>query len=285
MKRSGALWGALLIFIGLIWILGSTNTVNIDIFGAISTLWPIFIIAAGITCFLKRESHLQRVILWVLVFAIIGGYGFFLGLNEGSPAGVHKTFEMKSNYRSASLVVNTGAANFNIGASGKDLADVQTNIKGIRFDIDEGASPKIEYSQKIQFGVVGRRQSFRADLYNAVPWNIELNTGSISGSLNLRELQVESLTINAGACDLDIVAGDKTEDSRIVINGGVVKLKVDVPDNVGLKVSSGSAVTNVNGNISMLKDGGVYRSENFESSSKKLYLEISSGAANISVNR
>lgn len=286
MKRSGALWGAFLIFVGLVWILGSTKIVSVDIIGSVMTLWPVFIIAGGLTLFLKREAHLPRVIIWVAVFALIFGYGVYLGNSQTGGLAADQTFEMKSDIKSAALEVNLGGARFDISSGGsQDLAKVSTNVRELRYDLTEGSSPRIKYSQMLKFKGFTGRQAFRAALSNSVPWNIELNTGAASGLLDFSDFALESCTINTGACDMDIVAGNKLDEARIIINGGAVNLKVSIPEDVGLKITSSSALTNVNGSASMLKSGRVYLSQNFDSAPNKVYLEVSSGVSNISVNR
>ncbi len=284
MKKSNALWGALLIFIGLVWILDSTRVVSIDIWGSLTYLWPVFIIAAGITFFLKRESHLPRVILWILVFALIGGYGVYLGYNEESSTDLNKTFVMQSGTRSGSLQVNIGSADFDIDSTDKDLADIKTNIKGIRFVFDEGTNPRIKYSEKGQFNAIRGRQIFDAGLNNTIPWDVEINSGVTNGKFDLSDLMLKMCTINTGSCDLDIIAGSKLTDARIVINGGAVNLNLMLPDDVGLKISSSSVVAKVDGSVNMIKDGRVLYSDNFESAPYKLYLDVTTASMNITVN-
>ncbi|MCX7771489.1 MAG: hypothetical protein N2376_00050 [Clostridia bacterium] len=285
-RRSSALWGALLIFIGLAWIAGSTNLVQIDIIGAALTLWPIFIIAAGITFFLKHDSHIQRAILWILVFAIIGGYGIYLGYTSVGGTQQHKTFEMKSGIQSATLQVNVGGSRFDIGSDSQNLAAVDANVKGLRYEYFDGSNPKITYSQNVRFGFgFGGRQTFNARLNNPIPWNVELNTGATNGVLDFSDVALKNCTINTGATELDMRFGTKQQDSRVTINGGVVNLKLNVPSDAGLKISSSSAVTKVNGSIEMLKDGNVYTSGNYDQAPAKVWVDISSGASNITVNR
>lgn len=285
MRRSNALWGTLLIFVGLIWILNSTRVVNIDIWGSIMTLWPVFIIAAGITFFVKRDSHIQQVILWLLVFAIIGGYGIYLGYDISNETNKNNKFIMEPEIKSASIKISIASANVDISATNQSLADIRTNIKGLKSDYDEGSNPKITYSQKMQFNGLGKNQKFNASLNNTILWDIELNTGAVDGSLNFKDFSLVNCSINTGACDLDIVAGNKQESSRIVINGAAVNLNLNIPEDVGIKIHSSSAATKISGNVDLLKENGVYQSENYANAKSKLYFDIASAASNIRINR
>ena len=89
MRKTHVIWGLLLIITGIVWILASTGTIqlSIDIIGAISTLWPIFIVAAGVTILLKKEAHTMRAVVWIIAAAIVIGYGIFLGSDHHGIAG------------------------------------------------------------------------------------------------------------------------------------------------------------------------------------------------------
>lgn len=286
MKKSGAFWGIILIFAGLIWILDSTNLISMDIWGAVSTLWPIFIIAAGFTFFFKRESHLPRIILWFFVFAIIGGYGVYLGYQDDSSTSKSKTFDINSEIKKASMTVNIGGANFDISSTSDKLADIITDVKDIQSDFNEGSTSKIVYFQKnpIKFEF-GNRKKFTAHLNETIPWDIELNTGAVNGKLDFKGFPLESCRINTGACDLKIIAGNKQEDSSIEINGGVVNLSLSVPKDVGVKIHSSSGITKVNGSKSIAKNGETYTSDNYDTALYKLNLNVASGVCNVSINR
>ncbi len=284
MKQSRALWGIILIFIGLFWILKSFDWVSMDLFGSLRTLWPVFIIAGGLTFFFKRESYLPRVILWLLVFVLIGGYAIYLGSQDVMGTESSKTFTMRSDIQSASLLVEVSGANLDVG-SGSELAVVDTNIESIQYEYDEGSNPRILYRQNNSLLGWNSKQGFKARLNRDIPWTIEVNTGTTKGTLDLSDIELNQCTINTGSCDLDILAGNKSREARITINGGAVNLKITLPEDVGLRVSSSSAVTRINGQVDLLEQDSVYHSDNFDSAPNKLYLDMACGAGSITVNR
>ncbi len=283
MSKSKALRGALLIFIGLVLILNSTHLVSIDLWGSIMDLWPVFIIAAGITFFLNRESHIPRVVLWILVFALILGYGIYLSMNS-SESELDKTFEMKAGIQSGSFEINLGAAKFDLDARTQDLAGIKTSLKGLTFVYNEGVHPKITYNQKGQFNALKGKQDFKASLNPTIPWKLEINSGASEGTLNFSDLILESCTVNTGACDLDIVAGSKQEEAQININAGAADIKVKLPMDVGLRITSDTVITQVKGTVNMAKEGNILFSDNYANSPYKLNLNIASAALEITVN-
>lgn len=283
MRSSRALWGIFLIFIGLFLIVQTFDWFSMDLLGALQTLWPVFIIAGGLTLFLKRESHLPRVILWFLVFALISGYAIYLGNQVVAGTETQKTFEMKNHIQTGSFQLNVNSVKLDIKA-GTDLAVVSTNIEGIQYDFDERSRAKITYDQKRFLGT-NKNQSFDARLNRDIPWTLEVNTGLLKGTIDFSDVVLNQCSINTGSCDLDIVAGSKQKDARFIINGGNVDLNITLPDDVGLEVSSTSAVTRINRESYVLNDGTVYHSDNFDSAPNKLYVELACGVGTITVNR
>lgn len=284
MKNSRALWGVLLIFIGVFLILGTFDWFSVDLFGALRVLWPVFIIAGGLTLFFKQESHLPRVILWLLVFALIGGYAIYLGARDVTGFETSKTFAMERNMKSGSFHLNAAVVDLDLSA-GSELAIVNTQIGGIKYEYLGGNSPVIIYSQDDSFLKWQGNQDFEAQLNRDIPWTIEINTGTTKGTLDFSDIQLEQCTVNTGSCELDIIAGSKSKDASIIINGGAVNVDLTLPEDVGVEISSAGALTKINEDVYMLTDDEVYRSDNFDSAPNKLYLEMACGAGNVTVNR
>ena len=285
MRKSHALWGVLLIFVGIIWILGSTNTVSIDLMGSLFTLWPILIIAAGITLFLKKEVHWVRVILWILVFALIGGYGFYLGLNDTGTTGSSNTFEMADSMSSAKLQVSTMAADLKIGSTDNELAKTNSDIKNLRYNFSGGRNSNIRYFQKMMLPGSQWGKNFTADLNSTIPWNLELNTGATEGVLDFSNIILNDCNINSAACDLRVVAGDRQDEAKIEINGASVEIEITIPTESGIRIQTNSVSSDVKGNgISLNRDGADYKSSNFNSAKKVIILTINGVSSNVTVN-
>lgn len=285
MRKSHALWGVLLIFIGIVWLLGSTTTVSFDLWGSLSALWPILIIAAGITLFLKKEAHWIRVILWVLVFAVIGGYGFYLGYNDTGMTGSSNKFEMVDGMSSAKLQVSAMATTLKIGSTDTDLALINSDIRNLRYNFSGGKNSDIRYYQKMQMFGSQWGRNFTADLNSAIPWNLELSTGSADGVIDFSNTIMNSCNINAASCDISIIAGSRQDEAKITINSASSNINITIPADSGIRIQASALSNNVRGDgISLDQNGNNYESSNFNSAKEVVILEINSASSNVNVN-
>lgn len=285
MKKSHIFWGLLLIIIGILWILPSTDWVSMDIIGAVRTLWPILLVAAGITLLLKKEAHVMRAVVWVLAIALIAGYAVYLGHGDYSVVEGSDVFELENGMEHAALTVDAGAANLRIGASDSALARVDSDINGLKHSFSAGRDSIIKYSQK--WTPIGGKsgKNFSAELSKAVSWELEFNTGSTDGIIDFSDFPLERCEINTGACDLRIVAGDLQDESTIECNSGAASISITIPEGTGIRIESNAAVNDVNGNgVTLNKTGREYESSNFDSAEKVIFLYVNCGVSDITVN-
>ncbi len=287
MRRSHIVWGSLLIIIGILWILASSGMVPFDIMGAIRTLWPVFIVAAGITLLLKKEDHVMKAVVWVLAIALVGGYGIYLG-NAGHSLmeeGNDHVFELKDGMEHAKMEVNTGTTSIRIGSADSALARVSSNIKGLRHNYKGGRDSTIRFYQRWEPLDLGSGRNFYANLSKDVRWDLELNTGAIDGIIDFSGFPLENCEINTGTCDLRIVAGNLQDETTVKCNGGAVSMSISIPEGTGIRIVSNAAVNDIGGNgITIEKKGKYYESSNFDSADRFVYLHVNSGASNITVN-
>jgi hypothetical protein len=284
MKKSNPLWGILLIIIGLFWVLGSSDLVRFDIWGSLGALYPLIIIALGATLFIPKEAHGIRTAVWTAVILIIGGCGIYMGYQNVALEDGSYTFDMTNEVRNASLEVNLGSADFRLVSTSSSLAKVESNIEGLQTIATEGNNSVIRISQnnKIFGAQAGKR--FSVALNDSVPWEIELNTGTAEGILDYSDVILEKCEINTGTCDLRIIAGDRQEESRVVVNGGVVDISLSVPSGMGIMVQNSTAVSGVHASgIKMNKDSRNYYSEGYDDAKTRVILEINSGGCNIDI--
>jgi len=80
MKKNTIL-GLILIFGGLIWLLGNLDIVSFDFirifFNSLGTLWPLLLIGIGLTLLLKKHDTALKVIIWLIILVSIFIYGLY----------------------------------------------------------------------------------------------------------------------------------------------------------------------------------------------------------------
>ena len=261
--------------------------VPFDIMGAIRTLWPVFIVAAGITLLLKKEAHVMKAVVWFLAIALVGGYGIYMGSAGQSlmEDGNDLVFEFKDGMDHARMEVNTGATSIRIGSTDSALAQVSSNIKGLKHNYKGGRDSTIRFYQRWEPLDLGSGRNFYANLSKDVRWDLELNTGAIDGIIDFSGFPLENCEINTGACDLRIVAGNLQDETTVKCNGGAVSMSISIPEGTGIRIESNAAVNDISGNgITIENNRRYYESSNFDSADRVVYLNVNSGTSNITVN-
>ncbi|HOK43176.1 MAG TPA: hypothetical protein PLD49_05880 [Thermoclostridium caenicola] len=284
MRKWRSLWGLLLIAIGILWLFAAADIVSAVV--AVSTLWPVFIVAAGITLLLKKEFRVMRVVVWILAFGIVIGYGIYLGNGsyDTMESGEIHVIELKDGMEYARMEINVGAVTLRTGASDSVLTQVNSDIKGLKYGYTGGRDSRIVCSQQWKPFAVDSGKNFSAVLSNSVKWNLEFNAGAADGILDFSGFPLEQCEINSGTCDLRIVAGKLQDETYIECNGGVVSLSITLPQGTGIRIRSDSLVKSINGDgITLGRDGETYESSNYSSADRIINLDISSAVTHVTV--
>jgi len=287
MNRNRAMWGLLLIIAGILWILVTAGSVQMDIMGSVRTLWPVFVVAFGINLMMKKDARPLRTLVWILAAVVILGYALYLGAYGDSQYDGHRVdvYEYREGMEYAKLELDAGVADIRIKATDSELAKISSDINGIRSSYESGSESIIRYRQRWRPVDLNTRGHFNADLSRAVKWNLEINTGSADGIVDFSGFPMKTCEINTGVCDIRFVAGSLQDETTIRCNAGTVTISISLPEGTGIRIESNAAINDVNGNgISLIKRGRYYESTNFDSSDRVVNMYINGGTADITVN-
>ena len=116
-------------------------------------------------------------------------------------------------------------------------------------------------------------------------WSFDLGLGAGKGNFDLSDYKVKKVNIGAGAAEIDLKLGDKTDLTEVVINAGVASITVEVPESAGCELSTNGAM-NVRelDNFEKVKDG-LYRTSNYDKATKKINIKYEGGLSRLEVNR
>ena len=280
--------GLILIAIGILFLLVNLGYISFAVLFSIFDLWPLILIVVGINILFKKKPIISF-ITWTLFFIILIFYGAFyegrniVGISTGHNANFIKPVETLY----GELSLDIGAAKVNIGSDEKNLLsfssqgaeldyrDMYRNNKEIAvFNFEN------KHHNVVNFNNKGSRYDF--NLNKDVIWDLDIDLGAISGKLNLEDIPVRSVNVDAGAGNLDIILGSKHNKSNIEIDSGASNLTIVIPKNAGIKLKLGSPLnkTNVN-DLNLTKSGDYYISSNYDEASTKLEFDIDIGVGKI----
>jgi len=303
-NRSAYIVGLILIGIGLLFLLNSLGFASFQIWYFLFKFWPVILILVGLNIILKKTA------LWwvvpILIFVVFIGAvvmpdsvlrrfdtpAFYFDLREDSSeyAGNYgEDREMVSDIDQLDLDLRYGANRLNVGKVSNDdfLYDIDLDYKGerpaVNFNRSNGrANLEIEQAEKVNVGIDGA-ETWNVNLTDRVPIDINVSAGAGDLWLDLKELKVANLNVDAGIGQLRIIYPDYDNETEISAAAGNIKLIV--PDEAALRIETSTVINNDNftesGLIQLYDD--VYQSENYGEAENRIKIKISTSASNINV--
>lgn len=288
MKNNKLISGIILIALGIFFFLANLGYIDFTVLFSIFDLWPLIFVVIGINL-LFNKKRIITLITWIIFLIILIAYGmFFSGGNiRKNKAEFNTSFTKLAETSYGELDLDIGAANVNIGLEEKDL--LRVNSRGIELDYSHTYNSNKEITSfnfentghNIMF-LSNNSSNYNFNLNENVIWDLDLELGAISGTLNLEDIPIKSIDLDIGAGNLDIILGNKYKKSNIKIDGGVSKLSLVVPKDVGIKIKLDSGLSKINiDHLDLIKLGDHYISSNYEEKDIKLDFDISMGVGKI----
>lgn len=290
-KRNISL-GVFLLSLGTVWALTNVGIINRSILDSLFLLWPLLLVAAGIVI-IFRESVLVRVGVWLLLLAVLIGHSYFTAGNtnsgrliQGRTISIRKPVET----RYGEIELSIAGTVLNIGSGTGNLVDMNTDDPDITCLEDyknnkEKAILSFKSDRKLKTSQFNSRDESFFHLNGDVVWDIDVNVGAVSGAIDISELNVKSLDIDAGACDLKLICGGKYESTDIKIDAGASKIDLVIQKETGARIKVDGIMSKKNLDyLGWEKTGGYYISPNYNSAGNKVDIDINIGAGNLTVD-
>ncbi len=306
MKPKHIFWGLLFVSLGILILINNISGIYWNWLG-LWKLWPLLLILWGIGIMIKNNTA-------KIVIAGVAGIVLAISLFASFNAIVHLTnsnfdfvFDNKSDYKyefteynepftnnikSASFYFKAGAGSF---ISGNDTtANLFTaHTEGLKNNYElskiiNGTDAVIKMDMKknhIHIGKDGIRNRVEMKFSKLPDWNLNFEVGAASLDLDLTPVKVKTLNIDMGAASLKVKLGYILNRTDVDIHSGASNVEIEVPKDAGCEIKSEGAL-NSNNFPGFYKAGtDLYRSEKFDSTSKKIYINLDAGVSSLNVNR
>ncbi len=114
---------------------------------------------------------------------------------------------------------------------------------------------------------------------------MRFDIGASSMDVDVTPFVVERLVVSAGAARVKLTLGDRAKETHVSVKTGVSSVQMYVPDSAGCEIRADGGLTRKSFRGFTKLDSGVYRTDNFETARKKIYIDINAGVSNVSVRR
>jgi hypothetical protein len=290
--------------IGLVFLGNTMGYISWSVWWVLLTLWPVLIIAIGLSVLgrglqLSWLRALSPLVLWLaLGYAVAAS---FTGAGGFSPMIVQ---------------VQNGGQSFSVAEPVSGATAATLSLKGGAGDISVESGPQlIEASGSSAFGspsLVVKRQGDTADaavtlgntdhaivvpgvgtshadvkLSGSVLWDAKIETGASNLDANLSEVRLRSLVLSTGVSSASIKLGEVpsgASSTDVTVKAGVSSVTILVPKDAEARVvmHNGLTGTTVNGRF-VRQSGGVWQTPDYTANGRVLNISVESGVGSVSV--
>jgi hypothetical protein len=309
MKTGSIFWGAFLVVLGGLF-LAKNFGVTGELWEGVWKLWPVILISLGVSYLIANDvigktlaavsGVLTGAILWTLFqtgFGAINNFqiGNFKTRTSNSKA-IPQTFNAAYTPKitHARLNLNAAAGEFALGdtASAADLIRIESksSLGGYTYNSDRNDTLEtIDVNMKdarVTFGKNSNIENETAIFLNPNPiWHLDVDVSAASMKFDFAPFKVAEVTVQSGASSMDFKFGDKLSKVVIDMDAAAASVVLRIPTGVGCEVD-GDIVFSSNALEGFKKSGtSSYRSENFETATKKIYIHFDGGLSSLSVKR
>ena len=303
MRPRPPLFAQLLVAAGVVLLLQNLDVIGWGFWLEVWRFWPVLLVAVGVNLILGRRLP------WLttaIVAALICGsaVGAALLAESERDTVVARTSRVLGETNRLDMAVDIGFGSLTIDSLPSDSPNL------VEWSLEApcgGASTSFHrYDDSATLDVTMDPGSFacqwgadwRVSLSRAPDVYIDIDTGASSIKLDLTDLRVPVLNVNAGAASVDIRMPSDAGPAEAVISAGASSIDVRIPDGVPARILNDSALSSfdVSGRFQSLRGafsegqtvmrrhpGDIFQSPGYREAENRVSIEINVGVSSVSV--
>jgi hypothetical protein len=293
----GLLFPALLIAAGLVAFLINFGWVPGDRLLRAFDLWPLVLIVAGLALVLRSlfQPQMARALALAAIALAIAAVVVYVALSPPARSlqiGPVTSSAPLGSTRSGHLQIELGAVQLEVHAD-SSISDLYQ----ARFGYPSGQSPQVQVDGgtvtvrgmgSSGFGFVpALRRTASITLNGSIPWDVQVGGGASQTQLDLRGVDLRSLSVDSGASHLDVQLPSPKGTVQVQISGGASDVKITRPSSVPVQARISGGASNLvvdNEEITTLGGNGVRTTPGYDSASNRYQVNVSGGANNVRIS-
>lgn len=305
--------GIIFLFIGVILLLTKMDIIEFNWF-EVFRYWPLLIILVGVNILVPKKDI--GYIISIGITSIILAIYAYIGITTPNQSLLsrimnNKDFgidiENEADFKGTSNVVsvrktmhaNHATANIDLGATQIKLKDTtESNLfeasntsdkyfLSLNTTVNNDSITTLNLQGKAKKGIDSKGNSTLIKLNKNIIWDLNFNVGAIDMQGDLSNFKINSLTIDAGASNLDLKLGNPQMVSNINIDAGASSIQIALPKDAACQIITEMALSSIDADSSFIKgsDKGTLTSPNFENAKNKFKISIDGGITSVTVTR
>lgn len=268
MRRSGVLWGTLLVLVGLLLLLSNLGVMAVDVW---SLLWPLLLIGVGV---------------WLVWGVLVKPEG--VETEEVSiPLQGAARARVRLNHSGGQLRVTAGTARDRLlsGRFGGGLQYDARRSDGL-LDVDLRVPSRVYSQFAFPWTWWGGRGALEWDvaLNPEVPLALHIKTGASAARLDLSELKVTELRLDTRASSTEVTMPAAAGHTRAEVRSGVAGVVIRIPEGVGAHIRASGGLADTSVSLRFERVGpGAYQSSDYATAPNRLELNVEVGLGSVSI--
>ena len=298
MKSGRVFWGMVFLTIGVVLMLERFHVVSVS-WLPLWKFWPLILVFWGIAILVAHSiarwvaAAVAGFFLGLLVAGIIGYVVFDDDEDVQGGEGIVQEFSesIDSTVTNASFQLDTGAGTVTVVSSPERRFAATTHssfgtYRVVRDSLVDGPAIRMELLGKNRGWRHGRFAN-RADVkLSARPaWDLSFHAGASRLDLDLADLAVRSLRLDAGATNAKVTLGEGPEEMNVSVKAGASLIRILVPESVGCDVHIDTPMGEKSLSEFEKIGKGHYQTGNFSKASRKIRIAIDAGVSSVKVVR
>jgi hypothetical protein len=292
-QREGLVGAIFLIGLGVVFLLSNLGYISVNIWRLVLSLWPLLLVAIGLDLVVGRRNLWASLAGLLVLLALLAGalWLFGVGIGSGQSLEGERVQRVLESIDSAQVNLDNGAGDVYVHAG--DDPDLLVTGQVIN---PSGMDTREEYSANQGRAVyrlhqtgasigIGNRVGTRTwdlGLNKSILIDLRFNQGAGASTLELVELQIDSLDASMGVGQMRVVLPG-TGDFQGKVDGAIGQIVIEVPAGVGVRIRTGVALVNVSVPGGYQKRENVYTSPDYESAETQIELQVNLAIGNVVV--
>ena len=308
MKAKHLFWGLLFITLGILILIDNFSGICWD-WISLWKLWPLVFILWGIAIMVK--NNVAKVLIAglagiALAITLFSSFKTVVHLASGDfnivfddDSGSNYRYEFTDYSEPFSDSIKTAEFHFQAGAG--TFTTTSDTASKLFYAHTEGVKNNYELSTNVTHGnadlvmkmkhtriIIGKHSiRNRVEMYfNPNPvWDLNFEVGAASVNLDLSSVKVRNMNVSMGAASFKAKIGNNTDRTEINIETGATRVEISVPETSGCEVKLEGALNSKDFAGFKKVSSDLYRTANFDTASKKIFINIDSGVSSLNVDR
>lgn len=198
---------------------------------------------------------------------------------------------MSADIKSASFNFSGGAAEFEIAGTSKDLveADAKLDFGNISLKkTGDSTNPTIDFALRGKKNNINigddNDNKINLKLNPSVLWDMNFEFGAGKADFDLSEYRVKNLSIKTGLTKTEVKLGDKVDNLDVKIESGLTDIEFKVPESVGCRIDIDGGLNDKDFD-GFIQKNGHWETPNYDKSTKKISLNFDGGLQSLKVRR